>query len=550
MSRKISLRFVIILSGIALFAGIGIDHLISGDNIFEQLAKYKDVLAIVQKYYVDDTDIKALNEAAINGVMSKLDPHSAYLTPVVTKNEAERFQGSYQGVGLELNSLNDTLIVYEPMGGGPAARLGILANDRIVRINDSSAIKLSTAEAAKRLRGPKGTKVTVTIYRPGVSDLMVFEIIRDNIALKCIDAAFMLDKEIGYVTVNRFSATTHQELIDQLDKLKAAGMKKLILDLRGNPGGLMPEAVQMADQFLDGGTADNPKRIVFTKSRNHVMDESYAAHTGEKYESLPLIILVDNSSASASEIVAGAVQDWDRGLIVGETTFGKGLVQRQWDFTDGSSLRLTIARYYTPSGRLIQRPYTGKEHDQYIREAFARKEHEGENITHSGDAGKDSLRPRFRTNGGRYVYGDGGITPDYIVKSLELAPSTQDLLRRNVFYTFITQYLTGDGQKLRSTYGSNVADFISGFTVSDQILADFESFIATKGLKVGHDAFMKDAFYIRTRLKAHVAQSLWGTEVWYQVMLGIDPQVTKALTLFPEAQKIAHLDGEASTGKD
>jgi carboxyl-terminal processing protease len=539
MKKRFSLRHTLLLVLAALVVGAGGTALISGEGIFDQLNKYKDVLSLAHQYYVDDVDLQKLNEAAVNGLLSQLDPHSAYLPPRVTQQEAERFQGSYQGVGLEIISVNDTIVVSEPMGGGPAARLGILSNDRIVKINDSTAVKLTTAAASVKLRGPKGTQVAVTVLRAGVAEPLLFEITRDNIALNSLDVAFVVHGDVGYLSVNRFSATTHAEVEAALTRLRAQGMKRLVLDLRGNPGGYLNEAVRMADEFLDGGTADHPKRIVYTKARRPELEESYSAKSGDPFEGTPLIVLVDNGSASASEIVAGAIQDWDRGLIVGETSFGKGLVQRQWDFNDGSALRLTIARYYTPSGRLIQRSYTGKDKEQYLHEAYDRNEAEGDNLEHANDA-KDSTKPKFKTGGGRLVYGGGGITPDYIVKPLELTEQTKTLLRRDLFFPFVTAYLDREGPAIRRL--GDLAAFRKSFNVADEMLHEFRAYIEKKDVKVDAASFAKDSSYIVTRLKAYVARSLHGDEGWYSVLLDVDTQFLKAVTLFPEAQKIARLD--------
>jgi len=545
MTRKrISLWGAGILVGTALALGLGVGSLFSSDNIFDQLNKYKDVLSLTKKYYVDDVDLEKLNEAAINGLLSQLDPHSAYLPPRQTQQEAERFQGSYEGVGLEIISVNDTIVVSEPMGGGPAVQMGILANDRIVKINDSSAVGLTTTQASQKLRGPRGTKVAISILRPGVSPLIDYEITRDNISITSVDVALMVKKDVGYISVNRFSATTHAEMQTALHTLQGKGMKRLILDLRGNPGGYLNEAVQMADLFLDGGTPDHPKRIVFTKARLPELEETYTARSGDPYEHLPLILLINSGSASASEIVSGAIQDWDRGLIVGETSFGKGLVQRQWDLDDGSALRLTIARYYTPSGRLIQRSYTGKGKEEYAEEAFDRNEVEGNNLEHTRDTANsgDSLKPKFKTDGGRVVYGGGGITPDYIVKPAELTETTKNLLRHDVFFPFITGYLDREGAALRAKYKSGLDEFKSDYHVSDEMIRDFRSFSEKKGISIDSSSFAKDHDYVAARLRAYVARSLWGEEGWFSVLLDMDTQFQKAITLFPEAQKIARLD--------
>ena len=459
-----------------------------------------------------------------------------------TKQETERFQGSYQGVGLEILSFNDTIMVSEPMGGGPAGKLGILSNDRIIRINDSTAIGLTTPQASQKLRGPKGTKVTVTIARAGESKPLVYEITRDNIALTSIDASLMLPDEVGLVTVNKFSATTKDELTTALKKLKEQGMKRLMLDLRGNPGGYLQQAELVADMFIEGGTSSHPKKIVYTKARSAELEETYFAKSGDEFEKLPIIVLVNNGSASASEIVAGAIQDCDRGLIVGETSFGKGLVQHQWNLSDGSSLRLTIAKYYTPSGRLIQRSYEGKDFQEYREEVYNRNEKEGENVGHKRDAANDSTRPKFYTEGRRVVYGGGGITPDYIVKPLEIGEPTKDLLRRDAYYPFITAYVDRERKSLRAKYSAGYRAFVKEYDLPAAVVSEFRASLEKKGTKISDEAFNKDQAYHKARLKAYIARGIWGEEGWIAAMVGVDMQLQKALTLFPEAQKIAGLE--------
>lgn len=541
MKKRFSGVTVAVLALVGSIAGFQVKELISGDNLYDQLNKFKDVLLLSEKYYVDEVDTRKLTEGAITGLLEQLDPHSVYFPPVQTARSQEEMQGNYQGVGLAIRSLNDTIIVLEPMGGGPAARLGILSNDRIVQVNDSSIIGLTTEQASKRLRGPKGTKVKIAIVRPGVKESLVYEITREEISIVSVDVAIMLNNGIGYINVNKFALTTSNEVIQALQKLRAQGMKQLVLDLRNNPGGVMEEAVRIADQFLDGGTKEQPKKIVYTKARKPELEESHLALTGQEFEKIPLVVLVNNASASASEIVAGAIQDWDRGLVVGETSFGKGLVQRQWNFTDGSSFRMTIARYYTPSGRLIQRSYEGKDRSNYVSEAFQRDEQEGENIEHSKDAKAraDTSRPTFRTGSGRVVYGGGGITPDYIVKPIAISELTKNLFRRDMFFQFATAYLDGNAQKLRATFGTDLKNFIKTYTVSDDMLTEFRKFVEKKDVKVETKDFEQDLAFIRTRLKAHIAQNSWGNEGWYSVMLEADTQFQKAIHLFPEATKLA-----------
>lgn len=523
--------------------GFGSGMVYSNEVLWEQLNKLKDVLVYFSKDYVDDVDLKKLTETAIEAMLKESDPHSTYFPAQNFERVTEEVQGKYQGVGLQIFSSNDTITVAEPMGGGPAIRLGILANDRIVKINDTSVVKFSVSDASKRLRGPKGTKVKVTIKRAGVPDPMEFEITRDEIPLYTVEASFMIDKETGYATINKFGLKTTSELEAALDKLKQAGMKRLILDLRGNPGGVLDEAVSMADLFLDSGPVEKPRLIVYTKARSPRLEETHYASSGQAYEKLPLIVLVDNSSASASEIVAGALQDWDRGLIVGETTFGKGLVQRQYTFSDGSAMRLTIAKYYTPSGRLIQRDYKGKDADTYRHEAFVRDEEEGENIDHNRDTSiaRDTSKTRFKTFGGRTVYGGGGITPDYVVKPLNLTPFTTNLLRRDLFSQFMRNYLEGTATELQKSY-KHLSEFVESYEVSDEMIVQFKEYLKSKSISVNEDEAQKDLTFIKTRMKAYVARHFWSNEGWYTLMLSVDSQFQRALNLFPEAAKLARLN--------
>ncbi len=536
MKKRVSLGTVAALVIVSIFAGMHIDRVISADNLYVQLGKIQHVLSAAEKFYVDDVDTGKLTEAAITGLLNTLDPHSVYMPARQFERVEEEFKGKFEGIGISFRVLNDTITVMEPIAGGPSARLGILSNDRIIRINDSSAVKFTDTQVQKNLRGPKGTKVKVTIVRPGVKELLDYEIIRDVIPLYSVDASLMLDGQTGYVRVNQFKETTHSEFEAALAKLKAEGMKRLVLDLRDNGGGFLEEAVRMADQFMDGG-----KRIVYTKARKAEFEESYTAESGESYEHLPLIVLINNASASASEIVAGAIQDWDRGLVVGETSFGKGLVQRQWPLQDGSAFRLTIARYYTPSGRLIQRSYEGKDRRAYQMEAFQRDEVEGENVEHKDEAKVDSNGMTYKTESGRPVIGGGGITPDYVVKSGSLTGLVQTIARRNLFFDFIKRYTEKEGPALRMQYPS-LSPFKRSYEITDELLANFRAFIEQKEVKIDEKEYEKDLPFIKARLKAQVAQVLFGTEGAIAVLVDVDPQIQKALTLFPEAMRIAKLN--------
>jgi carboxyl-terminal processing protease len=542
MEKKFSLATVLIVIIISIFAGMGINKLISADNIYEQIQKFGDVLSATQKSYFDDVDTGKLTEAAIVGMLNTLDPHSIYIPPKQYERVMEDFKGKFEGVGISFRILNDSITVIEPIAGGPSARMGVLSNDRIVKINDTSSIKWTDQQVMRSLRGPKGTRVKISIVRPSIKEILDFVIIRDEIAITSIDAALMLTKEIGYISVNQFKENTHEEMEKALQKLQIAGMKKLILDLRGNGGGYLEEAVRMADQFLDGGPSEKPHRIVYTKARKPEFEESYSARTGDSYERLPLIVLVNNASASASEIVAGAIQDWDRGLIVGETTFGKGLVQRQWPLRDGSAFRLTVARYYTPSGRLIQRAYEGKDKNEYQMEAFQREEQEGDNLEHTRDAKSDTVIPTFKTNGGRTVLGGGGITPDYLVKSERVTGLVQTILRRSLFYDFCKNYMEGPGLFLRARYSKNYEDYKIKYHISDELMTEFRKFVEVKEIKIDEKEYEKDLDFLKARIKAQIAQMIFGLEGSIGIMTRVDNQIQKALTLFPEAERIAKLN--------
>jgi len=531
MRKRFSLMTVVFLVLLSLAAGAVLNTVFSGDNIYDQLRKFEEVLSTTQKYYVDDVDTQKLTEAAINGALNQLDPHSVYIPSSQLQRVNEEFQGSFEGIGIEYQVLNDTLLVVSPIVGGPSEALGIQSGDKIVKINDTSAVHITQDGVQKKLRGPKGTKVKVSIVRTGIKNLLEYEITRDKIPLYTVDPAFMIDDRVGYVNVTRFAAKTHEEFAAAVGRLRDAGMKRLILDLRYNAGGYLEQAYKMADEMMAKG-----KKIVYTKGRRSEFDEEYISSGTGKFEGVSLVVLVNNGSASASEIVAGAIQDWDRGLIVGETTFGKGLVQRQFTLRDGSAFRLTTARYYTPSGRLIQRPY-GEDKLKYQLEAYERQETEGENVSHVAE--RDSSRPTFKTNSGRTVYGGGGITPDYIVRADRLNEYTVQLRSKLVFLAFADKYLDRRGNDLKSKYGKESGKFAEEFEVSQQMLGDLQAIAKAKGIEFKNDMFEKDLRYIKVFVKASIAKSLWGNEGSMRVMLTVDNQFQKAFTLFPEAEKIS-----------
>lgn len=523
--------------GIGIFLGTMSRPAMSNDSIYDQVKKFNDVLNRANQMYVENVDTKKLTEAAIRGMLNELDPHSVYIPADQMKKVTEDFQGSFEGIGVEFDVVKDTITIVTPISGGPSEALGIQSGDKIIKINDSSAIGLTREDVPKKLRGPKGTKVKLGIKRSGEMKLIDYDIIRDKIPLYTVDASFMIEKtDVGVISINRFAATTHAEFMEAAAKLRGEGMKKLILDLRNNPGGYLDQAFRLADEFLKGG-----QKIVYTKGRRPEVDEDYFSSDGGDFENIPLIVMINGGSASASEIVSGAVQDLDRGLIVGDVSFGKGLVQQQYPLPDGSAYRLTISRYYTPSGRLIQRPYGDK--DKYYRGEGREEVEEGENIEHSQDSKKkaDSTRPIFKTASGRTVFGGGGITPDYVVKPDTITPLSVSIRRKNLFWEFTDSYLRGNGSSLRTSFKDNFNGFRKSFNVTEDILTEFRALSDAKEIQWNDANYATDKEYLKSMIKATIARSLYGNSGFYPIAYEDDKQIKKAVTLFPEASKIAKL---------
>lgn len=528
--------FLFLVLTIGALIGIQLDKVFSGDNLRDSIRKFNDVLTYTEKYYIEEVDTQKLVEAALNGMFNQLDPHSVYIPAKEFTAVEESFRGDFEGIGIEFQIVNDTLTVVSPITGGPSEQLGILPGDRIVKIDGKSVIGITNDEVRQKLRGKAGTQVNVTIVRPGSTKQLEYTIVRDKIPIYSVDAHFMIDDKTGYVSVSRFSETTFDELTNALKDLNAKGMKQLLLDLRGNPGGYLNQAVQIADLFIDG-----KKKIVYTVGRRNEFNEEYFASETFPYEKIPLIVLINRGSASASEIVSGAVQDWDRGLVVGETSFGKGLVQRQFQLFDNSAIRLTISEYFTPSGRLIQRDYKNKKDKKdYYSEISDREESEGDNIEHTAE--KDSTKPTYKTLiKKRNVFGGGGITPDYIVKSKTLTEYTQNLLKENLFYSFVLNYLDTHSNEIKNKYGNDLSKFRKEFLINTDLLNSFVNFAKTKKIEFNQSDFEKDKDYIAARLKAQIARNFWKNDGWYSVLLEGDSQFRKALELFKEAKDLANL---------
>lgn len=509
---------------------------LSGDSVGEQVHKFRTILDNASKNYVDEVYPGKLTETAVKAMLAELDPHSIYIPAEQKLREDEDFRGNFEGIGVYFEILHDTATVISPITGGPSEKLGILAGDKIVKINGDNAVKLTDTQIIKRLKGTKGTKVTIGIKRAAEKNLLDFTIVRDKIPIYSVEASFLFEgTDVGIVAINRFAATTVNEFLAAARDLKKRGMKKLILDLRRNPGGYLEQAYELADAFIPAG-----QKIVYTRGRRSDFNDEYFSTGGGEFEQIPLIVLIDEGSASASEIVAGAIQDLDRGLIVGETSFGKGLVQRPYDLNDGSSYRLTISRYYTPSGRSIQRPY--KNAVEYKRLAGRVEANEGENINHSGEKiASDSTRPIFKTANGRKVYGGGGIVPDYVVKHDTVTKLYRELVTK-VLRDYCDAFLSQNGDKLRTNYKTSFAKFYSGYEISKSELAKIVTFARSKGVQVDDEQFAADEKYIQMYVKSAIARFIWNLNEANIIEAMVDKQILKAIELFPEAKKIARMN--------
>lgn len=519
-------HLLLLLAGIII--GSAFNYMFSQDLYERELEKFMQVLGFTKKYYLEEVDDKKVFEGAIKGLLGELDPHSVFLPQKKQQEETEKFEGNFEGVGVEYQILKDSLIVVSPVPGGPSEQAGIISGDRFIKINGNSCIGFTGDEFRKNLRGPKGSSLKITVYRPSERETIEFNVIRDKIPIKSVDVAINWDNGIGYVSINKFALTTTNELVAALNELRNKGMTKIILDLRNNSGGILNQAYSVSDVFI----SEN-KKIVYTMARYSDFNETYNAGVKYIYENFPLVVLVNRGSASASEIVAGAIQDWDRGLIVGETTFGKGLVQRVFKLYDGSSIRLTTSKYYTPSGRQIQRDYGNK--SEYYNSLKTREEKEGDNINHTIDA--DSSRPVFKTARGRTVYGGGGIAPDYFIKSERLTKFTTGLIQKNVLYEFTRNYLDINRKQIVEMY-SDLPSFRKGFEISDNDIISLKELIKAKKIDIIEEDLKKDLKFIKARIKAHIAKEFWYNEGWYSVLLEVDNIFQSSLKLFSETDKL------------
>jgi carboxyl-terminal processing protease len=481
----------------------------------------------ITNLYVDSVDEGKLVEDAIRGMLEKLDPHSTYSTPKETKQMTEPLNGSFDGIGVQFNMIEDTLMVIQPVSGGPSERVGILAGDRIVGVNDTAiaGVKMSREEIMRRLRGPRGTIANLKIVRAGIKDTLYFKVKRDKIPVYSLDASYMLRPGVGYIRIGSFSATTHKEFMDALEKLSAQGMRDLVLDLQGNGGGYLQAAADIANEFLEAGDL-----IVYTEGRQVPRHEYHAQGDGHMQKGR-IIVLVDEYSASAAEIVTGAIQDQDRGEVVGRRTFGKGLVQRPIDLPDGSMIRLTIAHYYTPSGRCIQKPYEKGQQKNYQMDVVNRLKH-GELTSKDSIHFSDSLRyETLRKH--RTVYGGGGIMPDHFVPldTTRYTKLHRELAAKSVIIQQNLRYVDKHRNQLKKQYKDFDA-FKEQFEVPQQLIDDVLAEGEKQNIKPKDDAEVEQTLVmLRPQLKALIARDLWDMSEYYAIINEDSEIVKKALEL-------------------
>lgn len=541
--RLVTYGFVILIAGI--LAGVQLGGVMFGNDLAKSLRKVEDAFVLIAQRYVEDVDHDQMAEDAITGMLGALDPHSLYFDAERMRRETEQFDASFEGIGISYDLIRepegqDTISVVSVIPGGPSEAAGLFTGDRIVAVDGASAVGFTDEEVRSNLKGPRGSEVVVTIRRPGQPETFDVEITRDQVPIVTLDIAYMMDDATGYIKLNRFARTTHSEFRRALRDLKARGMERLILDLRGNGGGYMSMAVRVSDEFLSDG-----QMIVSQRGRTSDTNESYAASDGGLWEDGPVIVLVGPTSASASEIVAGALQDHDRALIVGKRTFGKGLVQNQFLLNDGSAMRVTVARYYTPSGRLIQTGYESGDRTAYLEEKRQMQRHDRALALEDLLAEvPDSLK--YRTSSGRTVIAGGGILPDYIIREDTLDAFTRAILRGAHERDFVRQWLDLNGRRVFDEYGDDLWAFTDGFEITSTDLDDLYAFAAERDLlgpeaeaggQIGRDEI--DEPGLKALLKGRIARRLYDQSGWYPAFHPVDQTLQAATDLWGDATDLS-----------
>ncbi len=526
---------------LVLITGILLGSLISGDNndVFTNVlhkannkkCKVDNIIHYIDNNYVDSVKTTELQTDAIKGMLNDLDPHSAYITSNEFHEINDPLMGSFEGIGIQFRIEEDTIMVINTIPGGPSEKVGLMAGDRIVKINDTLEVgkKINNTIAIHKLKGPKGTNVKVSIFRRGVPKLINFTITRDVIPTYSLDIAYMVNKDLGYIKLNKFSATTYKEFTKAINKLKKKGMKRLILDLRDNPGGFLQAAINIADEFLSDG-----KLIVYTEGLHRARRYAFATGRGQ-LKNTDVAILINEGSASASEIVTGALQDNDIGVVIGRRSFGKGLVQEQIPFADGSALRLTVARYYTPTGRCIQKPYKKDDFKDYYKEAYERYL-DGEIQNPDSIHFNDSLK--YKTPKGKIVYGGGGIMPDIYVPLLSDTVHTfyNIMVNKGFIYQFAFKYTDGHRKQLQKF--KNFNSFNTGFNMTDKMYNSLVAYAKDKGIKQSDRKIKLSKKKIKILFKAYVGRNLLNEKGFYPIYHKIDTIFKRAVQVMEQRKKM------------
>ena len=539
-------RFIPFLLAICLIAGIAIGTFYANHFSGNKLGiintssnKLNALLRIIDDQYVDTVNMGELVEEAMPQILSELDPHSSYIPAKDLEAVNADLKGSFSGIGIQFTIQNDTIHVNSVIQGGPSEKVGLMAGDRIVEVDDSAFVGkiVTNSEAMKRLKGEKGSKVKLGVYRPGEKDLLHFTVIRGNIPVKSIDAAYMINEKVGYIKVNKFGETTYPELIIALAKLNQKNCEGLIVDLRGNTGGYMAAAIQMVNEFLP-----NNRLIVYTQGRKSPREDYNSNGTGSN-QKMPLVVLVDEGSASASEIFAGAIQDNDRGTIVGRRSFGKGLVQQPIEFSDGSAIRLTIARYYTPSGRCIQKPYEKGKESEYELDLLTRYEH-GEFF--SADSIKQDETEVYHTRLGRPVYGGGGIMPDIFVPQDTTGMTSYFRMAAN--RGLIIRYTFDYTDQNRSTLQKyDTPEKMEAYLKGQNLLNKFAAWAEKKGLKRRNNLMMKSRRLFEMSLYGNIIYNMLGMEAYVEYLNESDKTVLKAVEILEKGESFPQAPAPQAT---
>lgn len=498
--------------------------------------KLQIALYAVSNLYVDSTDESKLVEDAITGMLEKLDPHSTYTDPEETKELTEPLEGNFDGIGIQFNLLTDTVYVIQVVPGGPSEKVGLMAGDRIIEVNDTliAGVKMKTTDIMKRLRGPKGSEVRVKVKRGSEKELLDFTITRGKIPVYSIDAAYMADENTGYIKLNRFAASSANEFQEAMKKLEKKGMKNLILDLQGNGGGYLNIAIELADEFLSKG-----KLIVYTEGTKQKRQDAISTMKGD-FEEGKLAILVDESSASASEILSGAVQDWDRGVIIGRRTFGKGLVQRPLPLPDGSMIRLTVARYYTPTGRCIQKPYEKGKGEDYAHDLIDRY-NRGELMSADSIHFPDSMKYQTLQNK-RTVYGGGGIMPDVFIPidTTRYSDYHRDLVSKGLVNRVAMDYLDQHRKELMKAY-KKPEKYKAEFEITDEILTHLRNLADEKGIAFKEEEYNRSLPLVKLQIKALIARDLYEIGEYFYIINDVNESYQKALNIMKDDAVYNHI---------